>query len=665
MDPRLRIPDGYKAVDLEPGGSISPLRLCVLSRNEPDPVAGHLVVLRDTLDARALLGCIVDAAHVVQRWVQIWVQDVDRVASSLASYKANLSNTILEQRWVRMVEALEEVAPQDLVRIGFEREPSPALFLDPIRGKVKPLLHEASGMPFEVCRDDALLRERGLAAYATTLHRYLYVESLGVDSPFVAVTAGAPGENVELLADVLTGINRDLVALNAGGGLMLVRRHSPISVSQFLHVISGAPWPGVAHGSGLIHIDSESVEAEQVGGESIDPDRFFLGRHGRWGRLVETLHLKLRLIADALGGVAQMTTRTGRPLLNVSDESFQVEVWDRACGLPRLWTARTTLVDPGAAVALPIEGSRVSYYVSPEGLGRGVYRPQLRIESAAGVCSIRIREAVVDEDGTVTIAGTLQTDERVRADGSDLMVLRLNLVGERVDVFVRLESASAMAAGELRFRSVPQRMSPAHGQAVRAAEGVPIRDVPFEVLPLLSSPCDLYAIGVLAVKALFTGGDKTVPEALDEALSLARQAAELHAQLGGGESAPPLPDRIRQIFEADSRWVETLGPQRLSREQMTSEEAFDLVPPELWWRVLAAVVRMFPGMGPDSICRDLGDVRGGGVHRVFGPAIEDVDDLLVRTRSLMLIDWRYNREVHAVIRGMRTQMIDLGVGIGR
>ncbi|KAA0214797.1 MAG: hypothetical protein DYG94_10645 [Leptolyngbya sp. PLA3] len=651
-------------MDLEPGGSISPLRLCVLCRTASDGAGGHLVVLRDWLDARALLGCVVDVGDVVQRWVQIWIQDVDRVATSLRAYQSSLSNTILEERWARMVEAVEEICPQDLVRTGFEREAAPALFLDPLRGKVKPLMHEASGMPFEVCRDDGLLRERGLALFSTTLHRYLYIEALGLESPFVAATEGAPGSDVHPLASKMTGINRDLISLNAGGGRMLVRRYSPISMGQFIEVLGGATWPGVAHGSGLVHIDNESIEAEQRGGESIDPDRFFLGRHGRWGRLVETLHLKMRLIADALGAVSQMASRTGRPLLNLSDESFQVEVWDRACGLPRLWTARAVLVDPGAAVALPIEGSRLSYFVSPEGLGRGIYRPQLGIESARGLCSLRFRQVTIDDDGSATIEGTFQTDERVKADGSDLVALQLNMAGERVEVFVRLESASAMASGELRFRSVPQRVGASAGKAMRAAEGVPMRDVTFEVLPLLSTPCDLYAIGVLAVKALLTGPDKSVAEALDEALSLARQASALHGELGG-ESAPALHDRIRLIFDADARWSGSLGPQRLTAEKLSPQEAFDLVPPELWWRVLAAVVRMFPGMGPDSICRDLGDSRGGGAHRVFGPAIEDVDDLLVRTRSLMLIDWRYNREVHSVIRGMRTQMIDMGVGIGR
>jgi hypothetical protein len=665
MDPSLTIPQGYTAVDLEPGGAISPLRLCVLCREQAEAIGGHLVVLRDSLDARAVLGCVTDAAGVVQEWVQVWFQDVDLAAGSLEAHRASLSNAGFEERWVRAVEAIEQLVPRDLIRTGFEREPAPALFLDAARGKVKPAMHEASGMPFEVCREDALLRDRGLAAYSTTLHRYLYVEAMGAESPMVAVTRGAPGgSNVLQLNEILTGINRDLVPLNPGGGLMLVRRHSPVSVSDFLEVLGGGAWKGVSHGGGVIHIDPQSIEAGERGGESIDPDRFFLGQHGRWGRLVETLHLKLRMISDALGSVAEMAAKTGRPLLNITDESFQVEVWRRACGLPRLWTTRVGLVDPGGAVALPIPGSRVNYYVSRDGLGKGIYRPQLSVAPAKGLCSIRFRQVTLDEDGTATIEATFQTAERVTADGSDLLALRLNIGSERLDLHAKLESESAMASGELRLRSVPTRVTAAQGEALRSAEGVPMRDVAFETLPLLSTPCDLYALGVLAVRALFVTGDKRLPKALDEVLSLARQVGELHAELGGAGHAPELVDRIRLAFDADKRWVEALGPQWLIQEPLTSSEAFDLVPPEMWWRVLAALVRMFPGMGPDSICRDLGDSRGGAGHRVFGPAIDAFDDLLVRTRSLMLIDWRYNREVHAVVRGLRTRMIEQ-VGGGR
>jgi hypothetical protein len=83
---------------------------------------------------------------------------------------------------------------------------------------------------------------------------------------------------------------------------------------------------------------------------------------------------------------------------------------------------------------------------------------------------------------------------------------------------------------------------------------------------------------------------------------------------------------------------------------MTPGEAMDLIPAEVWFDVLAAVVRLFPGMGPDSLARDYGDAPQGGIHKVFDPVVEALDDLVLRTRSLIVIDWRYNREVHAVVR---------------
>jgi hypothetical protein len=83
---------------------------------------------------------------------------------------------------------------------------------------------------------------------------------------------------------------------------------------------------------------------------------------------------------------------------------------------------------------------------------------------------------------------------------------------------------------------------------------------------------------------------------------------------------------------------------------MDPAEAMDLVPAQLWWETLAAVVRMFPGVGPDSVCRDWGDARLGALHVVFDRAAADLEGLLRKTRSLIVIDWNYNREIHAVIR---------------
>jgi hypothetical protein len=87
---------------------------------------------------------------------------------------------------------------------------------------------------------------------------------------------------------------------------------------------------------------------------------------------------------------------------------------------------------------------------------------------------------------------------------------------------------------------------------------------------------------------------------------------------------------------------------------MTAPEALDLVPLSLWSAVLATIARMLPGVGPDSTCRNYGDARGGGLHLVFERAQRDLSALLRRTRSLIVIDWSDNREVHAVIRQFAT-----------
>ena len=41
---------------------------------------------------------------------------------------------------------------------------------------------------------------------------------------------------------------------------------------------------------------------------------------------------------------------------------------------------------------------------------------------------------------------------------------------------------------------------------------------------------------------------------------------------------------------------------------MGPKDALRLVPAELWCDTLAVIISLFPGIGPDSICRDFGDV---------------------------------------------------------
>jgi hypothetical protein len=173
---------------------------------------------------------------------------------------------------------------------------------------------------------------------------------------------------------------------------------------------------------------------------------------------------------------------------------------------------------------------------------------------------------------------------------------------------------------------------------------VPVADTPFEIVPLLSSPCDMYALAVLAIRTLLVNKQTTLPVALDETLSLARRVAQGH------DESVALGLRIRGIFEADGRWAAALGPQRLTQEEITPEQALDMIPAEVWFETLGLIVRMLPGMGPDSLSRDYGDAQQGGIHKVLDAPARALDDLVLRTRSLIVIDWRFNREIHSVVR---------------
>src|SRR2546421_13003731 len=102
-DAPSQIPDGYAVVPVGAEQKASPLKIGVIVKKQADPVAGHLVMLRDLLDAQVYLGCVSDASGRVQQWGGIWVQSTNGFAGSLPARRENLSNAVLGCRWGRVV----------------------------------------------------------------------------------------------------------------------------------------------------------------------------------------------------------------------------------------------------------------------------------------------------------------------------------------------------------------------------------------------------------------------------------------------------------------------------------------------------------------------------------------------------------------------------------
>ena len=635
----LKLPEGYVAIPVSEDQKSAVLKICVLAKQQADTVGGHLVLIRDTINAKVYLGCTVDAGGDVLEWLELWIQCNETLINTVSAARQSLSNSILDSRWRRQVEAFIKLDKAGTIKTGMETGHPLPTFLDinalaPIHPK-----DADSGSHWQLCTDEGLLGQKGLGGYGDSLHRYLHLPNLGSESHLVPLTSGAPtNSSTKPMSE--TGLDTNcMVPFNAAAGFMMVRKHAPIGLETFIDILSNASWDGLKHGASLIDL-GDAVNALKKDDTAFrHQGRLFLESHGMCGRLVETFHLKLRLLADIVSSVHSIVGHLQQPLLNINPDNWRVSPGRPGLGLPFLWTARAELARPGDAVPLAIERSDRQYYLPSLAVGTSVYRPLITSLPTKGRASIRIRQVLPDTGDTTILEGTFSTQERINIASCDIVWLRINLAHRDIDLYAHLEADSAMAQGEWRFRTIGQFFDDAQTSALRPAEGVPMSDIPFEIIPLLSSPCDLYSLAVMAARILLVDNTNSLPVALDEMLSLAKQTNSVY------DENISLDERIKDIFASDSRWIETLGPQHLIFDRIAPQEALSLVTGNLWWETLAMVVRMFPGLGNDSECIDYGDARQGGLHKVFERTIADLDGLILKTRSLIVADWKSNYEI--------------------
>ncbi|CAG0997067.1 hypothetical protein PHYC_02632 [Phycisphaerales bacterium] len=636
------LPPGYAAAPIraEERGA---MRLCVVVRTQ-GVRAGEapFVALREMLDARVWLGCVVDSGGRVHDWVEVWVQDPTGLTGALAVYREALNNATLDGRWAARCEEIERLDQSGgilgaggVVRTGLETEHPAPMFIDtkslmPVAAKDR-----KTGAAWALCGDDGLLTRKGVAPYGSTLARHLYQPELGEETPFIPTDMADAGA---------LGLGPETSALNAGGGLMMVQRYCPLSLEEFVDAVGGVEGEG---GNPDVLLKSISAAAT---GETLRPGAGWLmltgGASGMSpsARLVEALHLKLMVLAGAVASVRASVAATQTPMLNLSSKSFRVRVGDGGGALPLFWSARVGLVEPGESVELPIPGTEAKYFVGGRGGSVSIYAPAGLAQVGSGRGWLRLRNVVAEDAGGLVIEGTLSTQDRVVPGKNDLLWLRYNLGPTRIDQYATVDARGSMAPGEVRIRSIPQQFGTDVATRLKGALGVPIPEVNFEILPLLSSPCDLYALGVLATRALLVTKGMPLPVALDELMSLAGKVA------GEAAEGEELWVRLERAFANEKRWGEVLGPQVLAATGMSADEALGVIPPRLWTGVIAAIIRCFTGLGPDARCKDYGDAPSGGLHKVFDGLLDDLYALLVACRTLIVSDYRLNSEVRLVVR---------------
>ncbi|MEI9893455.1 MAG: hypothetical protein WDN28_06030 [Chthoniobacter sp.] len=589
-------------------------------------------------ETMVFLGCIADAGGYVHDWIELWLQNPNSSGASLHRFWEYSSNRLLDERWIQRAGIMAQLDRASVIQLAATpTHPLPIFFNISMTEPVNPMEKGAS-TPWELCTDDALLEQHGLPPYSHSLARYLYLR--GGQPPFLPATVNAPeSASTAKLQEVLGS----LVPFNPWCGMMMARKFAPLSLEAHLGVLSGVPWKGLEHGEKIVRLGGvyrtlQDAEAIQHGDAHL-----FVGKRGRAGRLVETFYLKLDLLAQAFRLVHDFVQAEQLPFLNLTAESFRVTLAETGPTLPWLWTAKVLLAVPGSAVALPVQAGDTHYFSSREMSVASIYRPAVASRILEGTGSVKIGQVAV-ADGNLTIEGTLSTQERIAATEKDLLSIGLMLAPGRVELHGHL---APIADGmERSFRTLPMQFPEAFSTALRSTEGVSFPDVSFGTLPSVSSPCDLYSLGVLGLRSLLVNEASTLPEVLGELLNLAQAAANRE------EKKLDLRERIRATVATDPRWLASLGPERLlTAGQVSPGEASAYLPLDLWWDAMATLIPCLTAASADAQCADLGDAPPQQLEAVFQPTIQALDKLLAHVRSYLFIDTKHNLEMNALVQG--------------
>ena len=637
------VPEGYVAIAVCEAQMSAVMRICVLVKQEPDPVGGQLVVLRTTLDTKVFLGCIVDTSGQVFEWIEIRIQSDEMLLNAPLAQRIPLSNALLDQRWQRQFESLSESATAEIFKAGWETSHPLPTYLDKTARSPFHPRDPKTQAAWQLCMDEAVLQKKGLPSYSNSLHRYLYLPAQPADSLFVPITPEAPTNDATQSMEEILPSKNGFIPFNPRAGLMLVSRHYPLSLEDFLALLEGESYQGIRHGQSTLGAQQGAARDPSYPLDQTYPGRLLLASQGAYGRLVETFHLKLRLLHDVLSCVHGLISRTQHPLLSLSADAFRVTLDPAARTLPFLWTARVCLVESGSAIGVAVGPGNPDYYVTPLIAETSVYRPLSTSLPPKGRALIRIRKVFTDSEDTVTVEGTFSTQESIKPMRSDLVAMYLNLAATQFSLHAHLTEDSALASGEWRFRALLSGLEETRIRDLQAAEGVPMPEVPFEVLPLLSTPYDLYALAILATRILLVDASTSLPVAVDEVLSLAREVQAHY------DSSQSLPAQVSQVFLADERWSRSLGPQHLIAGDLAPEDALGPIPEDLWWDTLALIIEMLSGLEPVSRCRDYGDAPPGGLHTIFQPTLTELETLILKTRSLVVSDAQANQQIVSVI----------------
>jgi hypothetical protein len=670
----FRFPESiFRAVPLF--AAQGPLQICVATLSEGgmgmSAARSPLVSLRTELDARVYLGCITDISGKVLDWLEIWIQDLSRLNWQIPRYLENLNNPLLDRRWELMVEAMERCSGAPVIRTGFETHNPAPTYLDRNTFTLRPAA-DAKGRAWTLCRDDELLHRTGRMKYSSSIERHLVLGTPAAegDPAFWPVCLEHSDEHVveQIRREAPhLSLGSDQIPLNPGAGRLMVRKLVPHGYETMVDLLSKLP--GRSRQTLETSDDATQVASYLADFDRIGSRRWLLSADtSRFGQILEVLYLKLRLLTGAIAAVRDFVTVAQSPMFNLGLSSFSVMTGGHDPDLPPLWTSRTILTRPGKGVRLPIRATSQPFFAPIDELGAGdmdmdaaAYSPDVSGAGsrARGRLSVLKRSELRAADGggvEHSFELALYPDNPPLVRINDLVRIDCTVRRQPVELFGSVISPADLTQSRpsIAVRTFAQRL---HEQALQVMVGVgeEIGNVSFETIAFRKTPFDLHSLGVLALRTLLCGTSSNLP-------AVRRDFFDLVNTLGRPDPAKPLIDSLVQSIAGQfgsgkQNWATKLGPQQCFDPAVASEGSLaSVIPADLWYRVLAAIARMFPDRGPYSAYADLGSIGDQSLHTVFDESLELFGDVMRRIRAILLAEHSLNAEVRGILSAAKARI---------
>lgn len=588
-----------------------------------------------------------DRAGEVKEWLELWIQDGSSWHSPTTHHLLAVNNPALDQQWRTWCQGMAAAHPSQVFQLGLDQHPVPVIWLAP-DGRSRLITDPDWGL----CTDDELLRRHRLAAYSDTLHRYLW--NCDEQHPrFVATTPNAPeGPLTQSLASVCG----DAIPLNPGGALMALHRAYSIPLADFVDILADRATPQDIRGALRTPPDETTRPFIDKAGIAGKNPGFFFQKNQVAGHLCELLHLKLATIHGVFLAAGGAIRDAGCPFLGLNPDCFGVSLPQPATSLPFLWSHEVSLHAPPQCIRTLVGDTGEPYFIPCPDLRQSLYRSPHVLTEVRGLARVRLRKITdPDDQGLVVIEGTLLSEEPLRAGARDLLGLEwvLPKLG-RLCLYAKIVDNASATGGEYRFRSLQTKLQPEVKEWLDSGTGSLTSDrISFQLLPCIGTPCDLYSLGVIALRILLHHPDG-LAASLDDLLSLARNYRQRYSNANWSTGTASLHEfaKTGEAGPIDAQ----LGPQwLLANSDISASDGFRDIPPALWWATIDFLTRLFPGEALDSFCKTHEVFQPRALQEVLAAPIAALEALLARTRELLFGNPTANRELRQAIEYARSQ----------